>query len=59
MVNNLPLNAGDKRDSCSIPESEISLVRIMATLSNSLAWRIPQTEEPGELKVHRVAKSWA
>ena len=31
----------------------------MATHSGILAQRIPWTEEPGRLTVHRVAKSWA
>ena len=30
----------------------------MATHSSILAWRIPWTEEPGGLRVHRIAKSW-
>ena len=30
----------------------------MATHSSILAWRIPQTEEPGRFTVHRVEKSW-
>ena len=30
----------------------------MATHSSILAWRIPWTEEPGGLQVHRVAQSW-
>ena len=29
----------------------------MATYSSILAWRIPGTEEPGELIVHGVTKS--
>ena len=29
----------------------------MATPSSILAWRIPQTEEPGGLTVHGIAKS--
>ena len=29
----------------------------MATRSSIFAWRIPRTEEPGGLQVHRVAKS--
>jgi len=29
----------------------------MATHSSFLAWRIPWTEKPGRLQVHRVAKS--
>ena len=28
----------------------------MATHSSILAWKIPQTEEPGGTTVHRVAK---
>ena len=30
----------------------------MATHSSILAWRIPWTEEPGELRVHRVRNNW-
>ena len=30
----------------------------MAIHSSSLAWRIPWTQEPGGLPVHRVEKSW-
>ena len=30
----------------------------MATHSSILAWKIPQTEEPGRATVHTVAKSW-
>ena len=30
----------------------------MATHSSILAWRIPWAEEPGELQVLGVAKSW-
>ena len=29
----------------------------MATQSSILAWRIPRTEQPGELQLHRVTKS--
>ena len=37
---------------------ENTLEQEMATLSNTLAWKIPWTEEPGGLqKVHGVAKS--
>ena len=36
---------------------EDSLEKGMAIHSSILAWRIPQTEEPGRL-VHRVTKSW-
>ena len=30
----------------------------MATHSSILAWKIPQTDEPGRASVHVVAKSW-
>ena len=31
----------------------------MATHSSILAWRIPWTEQPGELQsIHKVTKSW-
>ena len=31
--------------------------KAMATHSSILAWKIPWTEEPGRLQVHRVAKN--
>ena len=34
------------------------LKKEMATHSSILAWKIPQTEEPGRATVHTVAKSW-
>ena len=49
-VKNLPANAGDIRDTGSIPESGRSPGGGMATHSSILAWRIPQTEEPGGLQ---------
>ena len=51
VVKNLPVNAGDVRDfgvqslNCGNPLEEK-----MATHPNILAWRIPWTEEPGELQ---------
>ena len=36
---------------------EDPLEKEMANHSSILAWRIPWTEEPGGLTVHRVAKS--
>ena len=48
-VKNPPANAGDTRDSGSIPGSGRSLEKEMATHSSILAWKIPRTEEPGEL----------
>ena len=52
MVKNLPANAGDTRDSNLIPEEE------MTSYSNILAWKIPQTEEPGGLQTIGSQKSW-
>ena len=59
MVKNLPANAGDVRNAGSIPGSERSggglgwedfVEEGMSTHSSILAWRIPWTEEPGELQ---------
>ena len=36
---------------------EDPLEEVIATHSSILAWRIPQTEEPGGATVHGVAKS--
>ena len=47
MVNNLLANAGDTRDTSSIPGSDDPLEKEMTTHSSVLAWRIPWTEEPG------------
>ena len=49
MVKNLPANAEDTGDECSIPGLGRILEEEMATHSSILAWRIPQTEEPGGL----------
>ena len=43
-------NKGDARDTGSIPGSERSLEKEMATNSSILAWEIPWTEEPGRLQ---------
>ena len=53
MVNNLPANAGDTRDTGSIPGLGTSLEKEMATYSSILAWKISQTEEPGGLQSMR------
>ena len=50
LVKNMPASVGDVRDMGSIPRSGRSLEKGMATLSSILAWRIPQTEEPGGLQ---------
>ena len=50
VVKHPPANAGDIRDEGSIPGSGSSLEKEMAIHSSILAWRIPQTEEPGRLQ---------
>ena len=50
MVKNLPANAGDVRDTGSIPGLERYLEKGMTTHSSMLAWRIPWTEEPSRLQ---------
>ena len=51
VVKNLPANAGDAGDTGSIPGLERSPgVGNGKTHSSILAWKIPWTEEPGELK---------
>ena len=53
MVKNPPDNAGDmekKKDVGSILGLGRSLEEGMAAHSNTLAWRIPRTEEPGGLQ---------
>ena len=51
VVKNLPANEGDIGDASSIPLGrEDPLEGGIATHSSILAWRIPLTEEPGELQ---------
>ena len=50
VVKNLPANAGDERDTGSIPGSGIPLEKEVATRSSILAWEIPRTEESGGLQ---------
>ena len=52
MVKNLPANSGDVTDSVLTPGSgrEDPLEKGMAIHSSILAWKTPQTEEPGELQ---------
>ena len=49
-VKNSSASAGDVGDMGSIPGSEDSLEKGMATPSSVLAWKIPRTEEPGRLQ---------
>ena len=50
VVKHRPANAGDIRDTYSIPGLWIPLEEGMATHSSILAWRIPWTEELGGLQ---------
>jgi len=50
VVKNLPVDAGDKRDTDSVPGLEDALEQEIATHSSILAWEIPRTEEPGRLQ---------
>ena len=50
VAKNPPANAGDARDTSSIPVLGRSLEKEMATHSSILAWEIPWTEEPGGLQ---------
>ena len=47
LVKNLPANAGDKRDTSSIPGSGRFHGEVHGKHSSVLAWRIPQTETGG------------
>ena len=56
-VKNPPAHAGDLRDEGQSLGGEDPLEEGMATNSSILAWRVPRTEEPGELHtVHEVSK---
>ena len=57
MVKNLSVKARDVRDMGSILGWDDPLEEGMATHSNVLAWRIPQTEEPDRLGSIGVAQS--
>ena len=50
MVKNPSANAGDERDTSSIPESGRSPEEGVTTHSSILAWEMPWTEEPGGLQ---------
>ena len=50
MVKNPPVNAGNIRDSGSIPGRKDPLEKEMATHSSILAWETSWTEEPGGLQ---------
>ena len=50
VVKNLPANAGDTKDTGSIPGSGRPPGEGKATYSSILAWKIPWAEEPGRLQ---------
>ena len=50
-------SAGSAGDMCSIPGSGRALEKEMTTHSSILAWKIPWTEEPGELQSMGLQKS--
>ena len=61
-VKNLPASAGEARDEVQSLGQEDPLETGMATCSSILAWKIPWTEEPGELLSmgsQRVEHDWA
>ena len=49
-VKNPPANAGDTETWVQSLDREVTLEKGVATHSSILAWRIPWTEEPGELQ---------
>ena len=53
MVKNLPANAGDTGDAGSIPGSERSPEKEVATHTSILAWKSQWTEEAGRLQTVR------
>ena len=50
VVKNLLANTRDAGDASSTQGSERSMEEEMATHSSILAWKMPQTEEPGRLQ---------
>ena len=50
LIKNLPVNAGDVKDTGLIPGQEDPLEKEKATRSSILAWKIPWPEEPGRLQ---------
>ena len=57
VVKNPPATAGDVRDKGSIPGSERSLEKGMATHSSILAWRTPMDRGVWGSTIHIVAES--
>ena len=62
VVKNLPANAGELRDACSIPGLGRIPGRGQASHSSILAWKTPWTKEAGELQsigLQRVGHNWS
>ena len=57
MVKNLPARQEPQETQVQSLSQEDPLEEGMATHSSTPAWRIPWTEEPGELQVHRLTES--
>ena len=57
-VKNLPTMQETQKTRVKSLGQEDLLEEGMATHSSILAWRIPWTEEPGGLQVHRSTQSW-
>ena len=58
VVKKPPANAGDVRDTGSIPVWEDPLEEGIALHSSILAWRTPMDRGAWWATVHEVAKSW-
>ena len=56
LVKNPPVKAGDAKDVGLVPGQEDVLVKEVATLSSTLAWKIPWTEKPRGLQFTGVMK---
>ena len=58
VVRNLPASVGDTGDMGSVPwVVKIPLGKEMVIHSSILAWKIPQTEEPGRLQFIGLQKN--
>ena len=58
LVKHSPVNAGDTRDTGSVPSGGDPMEKETATRCSILVWRIPRTEDPGGVIVHGLTKSW-
>ena len=56
VIKNPSANAGDIETQVQSLGQEDPLEKVMATHSSILVWRIPRTEEPGELQSMRLQR---